>query len=633
MIEDAARRAIEGAGFVAAPEGAVADVTVQIGARITATDRSPFDDPFWYGGFGAWHSPVRLSPLLLRPAVLGAGVALRLLRSLVRFLLVRPRGRDPHPRQAIGRAALRSASRERRTDARRRDGPAGDVRRRDEGFPGRQREQPASRHGREGALTRRRRRSRSPCRRSASARRRGSRRASWRPRAAAQGSPYRAARWPGRSDAPSAAPHSGGRPRAASGRRRADRRAPGRWRRRGPGFDSRRCRASASTSRWRSLRSAKAISALCGEAAIECAISSRCAASRSPYSISARAIWRFSSALWRRCGFLCRCSSRYSSLVSAKRLSMFASCAGESVTATSAIAGARCCRTGSSAAPDLAAPRAHALGSRLADDLGLGAREQLQVVGKLGAPMPGERVVERRAHPQRLRVVELDIAVEPAERERAGLLVAELDHAAARQRDASAPCASAAIIDRRTTGRRNAGVGMGLNVVIMAAGQGTRMKSTRPKVLHTLGGRHLLQHVLDAAAALGETRTIVVTGHGADEVEQKRAGARARRSSASSPSSAPATRCSRRRRCSTPSGTTLVLNGDVPLIESETLRRLVAAAGPKRLVLLTVALAEPRGYGRIVRAGAAAATERSRRSSRRRTLPTSSARSARSTPA
>ena len=57
MLEDAARRAIEGAGFVAAPEGSSADVTVQLGARITETDRSPFDDPFWYGGHGIWHRP------------------------------------------------------------------------------------------------------------------------------------------------------------------------------------------------------------------------------------------------------------------------------------------------------------------------------------------------------------------------------------------------------------------------------------------------------------------------------------------------------------------------------------------------------------------------------------------------
>jgi len=130
------------------------------------------------------------------------------------------------------------------------------------------------------------------------------------------------------------------------------------------------------------------------------------------------------------------------------------------------------------------------------------------------------------------------------------------------------------------------------------------MKSARPKVLHTLGGRHLLQHVLDAAAALGETRTIVVTGHGADEVER----------STKAPGlvfvrQQPQLGTGHALQQAAPrlddDGTTLVLNGDVPLIESETLRRLVAAAGPKRLVLLTVALAEPRGYGRIVRADAA----------------------------
>ena len=61
MLEDAARRAVEGAGFVAAPEGSAADVTVLVGARITETDRSPFDDPFWYGGFGTWHRPFAYS--------------------------------------------------------------------------------------------------------------------------------------------------------------------------------------------------------------------------------------------------------------------------------------------------------------------------------------------------------------------------------------------------------------------------------------------------------------------------------------------------------------------------------------------------------------------------------------------
>jgi hypothetical protein len=57
VLEDSARPAIEAAGLTAAPEGSAPDVTVQLGARITETDRSPFDDPFWYGGRGVWHRP------------------------------------------------------------------------------------------------------------------------------------------------------------------------------------------------------------------------------------------------------------------------------------------------------------------------------------------------------------------------------------------------------------------------------------------------------------------------------------------------------------------------------------------------------------------------------------------------
>ena len=134
------------------------------------------------------------------------------------------------------------------------------------------------------------------------------------------------------------------------------------------------------------------------------------------------------------------------------------------------------------------------------------------------------------------------------------------------------------------------------------------MKSSRPKVLHTLGGRHLLQHVLDAAAALGETRTIIVTGHGADEVERN----------AQAPGlvfvrQQPQLGTGHALQQAAPrlddGGTTLVLNGDVPLIESETLRSLVAAAGPKRLALLTVELDEPHGYGRIVRRPTPRATD------------------------
>ena len=145
---------------------------------------------------------------------------------------------------------------------------------------------------------------------------------------------------------------------------------------------------------------------------------------------------------------------------------------------------------------------------------------------------------------------------------------------------------------------------MVLNVVIMAAGKGTRMRSARPKVLHRLAGRHLLQHVLDAAAGLGATRTIVVTGHGAAEVEQATA----------APGLAfvrqePQLGTGHALQQAVPllddAGTTLVLNGDVPLIEVESLQRLVAAAGRDKLALLTVVVADPKGYGRVVRQGGA----------------------------
>lgn len=57
MLEDSARRAVEAAGFAPAPEGSTPDVSIQLGARVAETDRSPFDDPFWYGSYGIWHRP------------------------------------------------------------------------------------------------------------------------------------------------------------------------------------------------------------------------------------------------------------------------------------------------------------------------------------------------------------------------------------------------------------------------------------------------------------------------------------------------------------------------------------------------------------------------------------------------
>ncbi len=138
-----------------------------------------------------------------------------------------------------------------------------------------------------------------------------------------------------------------------------------------------------------------------------------------------------------------------------------------------------------------------------------------------------------------------------------------------------------------------------MNVVIMAAGKGTRMKSARPKVLHEMGGRSLLQHVLDACSGLGST--FVITGHGGDRVEAATAASGAR--------------CVRQEPqlgtghaiqqvvpvLDERAATTLILNGDVPLIRRETAERLAAACAGERLALLTIELADPSGYGRIVR--------------------------------
>ena len=140
-----------------------------------------------------------------------------------------------------------------------------------------------------------------------------------------------------------------------------------------------------------------------------------------------------------------------------------------------------------------------------------------------------------------------------------------------------------------------------LNVVVMAAGKGTRMKSALPKVLHRLAGQSLLQHVLDAAAPLGAQRTVVITGHGADEVEAAVAA-----SGAVFARQMPQLGTGHAVQQAVPAlddgaGTTLVLNGDVPLIRTDTARALAQACAGTRLALLTVTLDDATGYGRIVR--------------------------------
>ncbi|MFT3817957.1 MAG: bifunctional UDP-N-acetylglucosamine diphosphorylase/glucosamine-1-phosphate N-acetyltransferase GlmU [Rubrivivax sp.] len=142
---------------------------------------------------------------------------------------------------------------------------------------------------------------------------------------------------------------------------------------------------------------------------------------------------------------------------------------------------------------------------------------------------------------------------------------------------------------------------MALHVVVMAAGKGTRMKSNLPKVLHRLGGRALLQHVLDAATALQAERTVVITGHGADAVEAALAG-----SGAAFVRQMPQLGTGHAIQQVVPllpddDSTVLILSGDVPLVQPDTLRRLTEACGGTKLALLTIALADPSGYGRVLR--------------------------------
>jgi bifunctional UDP-N-acetylglucosamine pyrophosphorylase/glucosamine-1-phosphate N-acetyltransferase len=141
---------------------------------------------------------------------------------------------------------------------------------------------------------------------------------------------------------------------------------------------------------------------------------------------------------------------------------------------------------------------------------------------------------------------------------------------------------------------------MSLGVAILAAGQGTRMRSRLPKVLHPLAGRPLLAHVLAAAHALGAERVCVVYGHGGEAVPSALAGA-----DCTWVEQAEQHGTGHALMQAMPQLTDvdriLVLYGDVPLIEPATLQRLADASAHTGLGLLTVSLEHPTGYGRIVR--------------------------------
>ncbi|HBT31395.1 MAG TPA: bifunctional N-acetylglucosamine-1-phosphate uridyltransferase/glucosamine-1-phosphate acetyltransferase [Pusillimonas sp.] len=145
-----------------------------------------------------------------------------------------------------------------------------------------------------------------------------------------------------------------------------------------------------------------------------------------------------------------------------------------------------------------------------------------------------------------------------------------------------------------------------LNIVILAAGLGKRMQSSLPKVLHPVAGKPMLAHVIDQARLLKPGRIVVVVGHGAETVKQAFAHAPDLDFVLQNPQQGTGHAVMQAiplLQQADPGGATLVLYGDVPLVQSATLENLLQARHDG-LAILTEKLADPAGYGRIVRGSA-----------------------------
>jgi len=141
-----------------------------------------------------------------------------------------------------------------------------------------------------------------------------------------------------------------------------------------------------------------------------------------------------------------------------------------------------------------------------------------------------------------------------------------------------------------------------LAAVVLAAGQGTRMKSSLPKVLHPIAGRPMIEYVLDAVAPLVVGKPVVVVGHGADLVRQRVGGAATFVLQEEQLGTGHAV-LQAREILQDRADHVLVLNGDMPLLATETLRSLADAHEDHSatITLLTCALEDPMGFGRILR--------------------------------
>ena len=144
-----------------------------------------------------------------------------------------------------------------------------------------------------------------------------------------------------------------------------------------------------------------------------------------------------------------------------------------------------------------------------------------------------------------------------------------------------------------------------LNVVILAAGKGTRMQSNLPKVLHRIAGESMLGHVLASAECVKPDTIIVVTGHGAEQVQQSFSHAPALRFVLQQPQlgtgHAVQQAVPQLLGGQNPTDITLILYGDVPMVQPDTMQRLLDIARTNGMAVLTEFLADPTGYGRIVR--------------------------------
>lgn len=143
-------------------------------------------------------------------------------------------------------------------------------------------------------------------------------------------------------------------------------------------------------------------------------------------------------------------------------------------------------------------------------------------------------------------------------------------------------------------------------VIVLAAGEGKRMKSALPKVLHPLLGRSLLGHVLCAVEPLDAQRTLVVVGHRADQVNEHLSAIATQARTVSQPQqrgTGHAVRLAMEAEPDAASGTVVVLNGDVPLLRPETLIEMVAAheAAGAAATVLSARVPDPCGLGRVVR--------------------------------